>query len=131
VPTLQLRATGTAPVDLAWERYADPARWSGWSPQIRGVQTTVARIASGARGTVVGPLGIRVPFEVLRVDEAARTWSWRVRLGPAAVELHHAVRREGGQTLTTLDLSGPLPTVPLLLGYAPLAQLALRHLVTP
>ncbi|MGI8459143.1 MAG: SRPBCC family protein [Propionibacteriaceae bacterium] len=131
MPILQLRAHGTAPVEVAWERYADPACWAEWSPQIRAVATVATRIAPGVRGTVVAPFGMRVPFEVLAVDEAARTWRWRVRLGPAAIELDHAVRSENGQTLTTLDLSGPLSAVPLLLGYAPVAQFALRRLVTP
>ncbi len=131
MPTVQLRATGLAPVEVAWERYADPARWASWSPQIRQVRTAGRRIAPGVRGTVVGPLGFRVPFEVLAVDEAARTWRWWVRLGPAEIELGHAVWSVAGRTRTTLDLSGPLRAVPLLLGYAPIAQLALRRLVSP
>ena len=131
MPILRLRASGTAPVAVAWERYADPARWSSWSPQIRDVVTSAVRIAPGAHGAVIGPLGLRVPFEVLGVDEFTRHWSWRVRMGPVAVALDHAVWSEHGRTLTSLDLSGPPRAVPLLLAYAPIARLALRRLVAP
>ena len=37
--TISLQAHGGAPVSLAWERYADPALWSTWAPQIQRVET--------------------------------------------------------------------------------------------
>jgi hypothetical protein len=66
-------------------------------------------------------------FRVLAVDARARTWSWRVQLGPLALVLEHGVREPThGGSETWLRMSGPMP---LLLSYAPLAQLALRRLV--
>lgn len=106
-----------------------PALWSTWSPQISRVDATTSRIAAGTTGIVHGPLGVQVPFEVLQVDETGRRWAWRVRAALVTLELLHTVtpRPDGGSD-TTLEISGPAP---LVLGYAPVAQLALRRLVRP
>ena len=80
-------------------------------------------------GVVHGPLGVRVPFEVLSVDEGRRRWSWRVRAALVTLELvHEVLERPDGGADTTLEVTGPAPVV---LAYAPLAQLALRRLVRP
>lgn len=130
---LTLQAHGRAPVALAWERYADPALWSTWAPQIQRVETTMTRLVPGGRGTVhAGPLPrptLGVPFEVLSVDEAAHEWSWRVRLdrlGLLRLRLEHGVTAHLTGSSTWLRVHGPLP---LVLGYAPVARLALGHLV--
>lgn len=123
--SLTLRAGGTAPVDVAWARYAVPARWPSWSPQIRRVEASAPRIAAGVSGRVRGPVGVMVDFEVLTVDEQARTWSWRVRLGPIRLHLRHAVTARIDGSATELRVDGPLPVV---VGYAPLAQWALFRL---
>jgi hypothetical protein len=34
------RVTGPLPPERVWERYAAPARWSGWAPQIRAGTAT-------------------------------------------------------------------------------------------
>lgn len=125
---MRLTATGAAPVDEVWDRYVRPSRWPQWSPQIRSVQTSDERLRAGLTGRVHGPFGVRVGFTVDAVDEAARTWSWRVHVGPIVLRLHHAVRASEGDTRTDLDVDGPLPVV---LGYAPLAQWALQRLVRP
>jgi Polyketide cyclase / dehydrase and lipid transport len=127
VTTLTLHATGTAPPAVVWERYAVPAHWPGWSPQITGVELPAERLAPGVSGRVLGPLGLAVPFTVEEVDEAARRWSWRVAVGPLRVRLLHWVAEgPGGGTTTGLRLSGPAP---LVLAYAPAARLALARLV--
>ena len=126
LPTATLRAAGNADVDLAWERYAVPQLWATWSPQISRVETAAQRIAPGATGKVIGPVGTHVRFVIDDVDEAERTWTWRVRLGPVTLRLWHGVEARPGGCATTLRVHGPLPVVA---GYAPLAQLALRRLV--
>lgn len=112
-----------APAALVWERYADPARWAGWAPQISRVDTAATRIAPGATGTVHGPLGVRVAFVVTAVDEAARTWAWDVALGPLRLHLRHGVEADGG---TWLTVDGPAW---VLAGYLPVARIALQRLV--
>jgi hypothetical protein len=128
VARLTLAAAGAAPAELAWERYAQVAYWSRWSPQIRSVTCSSPRIRTGSTGRVHAILGVGVDFVVDSVDETARTWVWRVRKGPLALHLTHRVVREGEGSRTTLEMAGPLP---VLLGYAPLARLALGRLVRP
>jgi len=122
-----LSVGGPVHPDEVWERYAVPALWPTWSPQIRGVDCSTARIAVGARGRVHGPLGSGVNFVVDAVDEAARTWSWTVSAGPVRLRLDHGVtaRRHGGTT-TTLAVHGPAPVA---LAYLPMAGIALARLV--
>lgn len=124
-----LGASGPLEPAAVWERYAVPALWSTWSPQITRVDSTSARLTAGTTGVVHGPLGVRVPFEVLSVDETRRRWSWRVRAALVTLELvHEVLGRPDGGTDTTLSVTGPAPVV---LAYAPLAQLALSRLVRP
>ena len=127
VTTLTLHATGPASPAVVWDRYAVPARWPGWSPQITGVELPVDRLVPGVSGHVRGPLGLAVPFTVEQVDETARRWSWRVAVGPLELRLLHWVA-EGpdGGTTTGLRLSGPAPVV---WAYAPPTRLALARLV--
>ena len=127
--TVTLHATGPEAPDEVWERYAVPARWSDWAPQITGVELPVARLTAGVRGRVRAPLGVMLPFVVETVDEVARRWSWTVSIGPVRLHLLHWVTEgpDGGST-TGLRVTGPAP---LVLGYAPLAQLAIGRLVRP
>lgn len=124
--TYTISARGTADPATAWERYAVPARWSDWSPQIRGVQASSDRIATGTTGVVTGPAGLRVGFVIEHVDEAARSWEWTVRLGLLRVRMRHDVLADCHGSMTTLRMNGPLP---VLLAYSPLAQLALTRLL--
>jgi hypothetical protein len=138
VANCRLSARGAADPTVVWQRYAEPARWSEWSPQIRRVsvgadfnnQRTASadqRIVAGLIGWVHGPAGVRVRFVVDQVDDAARSWSWSVRLGPIPLRLQHIVETDANDgTLTSLAVSGPLPVV---LSYLPFAQLALNRLV--
>jgi hypothetical protein len=129
---LTLHAHGVASVTLAWERYADPALWSTWAPQIQRVDTTMPRLTAGGTGTVRAGFLPRptlgVPFEVLAVDEAAREWEWEARIGPVRLRLEHGVTEHLTGSSTWLRVHGPLPVV---LGYVPVAKLALDRLVAP
>jgi hypothetical protein len=119
---MRISAPGRARAEVVWERYARFERWHTWAPQIRGVETTATRLTAGVTGRVRGPLGLRVPFTVTGVDDAARTWAWTVHVGPIRLFLRHGVDPDGG---TWLAVRGPAPVV---LGYLPVARLALHCL---
>lgn len=126
---LTLRAHGPASVEEVWERYARPALWSSWSPQISRVEVDAERLSSGLTGRVVGPVGVFVDFTVETWDEAAHEWAWTVR--PAGwdrltLALEHGVLERDDGAATWLRLRGPLP---LVVGYAGPARLALHRLV--
>jgi hypothetical protein len=121
-----LRAHGDADPDVVWERYADLQEWPRWSPQITGVEASGTRLRAGLTGRVLGPLGLAVPFDVVAVHE--RRWSWEVRPFGLRIRLDHWVLSRLGGAATELRMRGPAP---LVLAYAPLAQLALRRLVSP
>ena len=127
--TLTLHATGPLGPAEVWERYAEPARWPGWAPQIAAVEVPVPRLAAGVSGRVRAPGGLALPFEVEAVDEAARRWAWRVHAGPVTLHLLHWVvpAPDGGST-PGLRITGPALVVA---GYAPFAGWALRRLVRP
>ncbi|MEU0235061.1 MULTISPECIES: SRPBCC family protein [unclassified Streptomyces] len=121
-----LRAAGQVPAGDAWERYALPALWPTWSPQIRAVRVDGGRIAPGMRGEVVSFLGVRARFVVETVDEERRRWTWRVRLGPVRLRLHHAVLTRPAGSATTLRIEGPALA---LAAYAGPARWAMGRLV--
>jgi Polyketide cyclase / dehydrase and lipid transport len=120
------RVTGPLPPEQVWERYAVPARWPGWAPQIRAVDASAARIGPGVTGRVHGLLGVRVSFVVTEVDERARTWAWDVRLGPLRMHLRHGVDTDPVGTATRLVVRGPALAVA---AYLPVARHALHRLV--
>ncbi|MGB6180970.1 MAG: MarR family transcriptional regulator [Rhodococcus sp. (in: high G+C Gram-positive bacteria)] len=123
-----LRRRGDASSDLAWERYMDTSLWQTWSPQIQGVDASTDRLETGTTGTVHGPLGVRVSFEVLSVDEDARVWAWRAWIGApsAGMTLEHGVEDSPRGSKTWLTVEG---LAPLVLGYSPVALFALGRLV--
>ena len=123
---MTLRARGPVAAEEAWERYARPARWPEWSPQITGVTGAPERLAGGVTGRVRGRFGVVADFVVDSWDERARTWSWTVRGGPVTVRLEHGVAARGSGCETWLRVHGRLP---LVIGYVPLAQFALHRLV--
>ena len=126
--TLTLHATGPVAPAEAWDRYLHPARWAEWSPQIKKTDATAPRIAQGVSGRVHDPIGTSVPFVVDEVSDVERRWSWQVVVGPTRLRLEHWISPgpDGGST-AGLRISG-FP--PLVVGYAPLALLALKRLVT-
>lgn len=122
---MRISAAGAATTEQVWLRYVTPELWPTWAPQLRTATCTDTRVRAGSRGTAHGPRPLRVPFEVLVVDDVERRWSWRVGW-PIAITMGHGVDEgERGGASAWVDL--PL----VLLGYVPLAQLALRRLVRP
>ncbi len=127
---VRLQASGPAAAAVVWQRYVDPSLWRTWAPQINGVEYPHARLTAGASGHVIGPLGLRVPFTIDSVAEEGRTWSWTVALramGRDLVRMHlgHGVQADGSGSTTWLLLSGRWPVI---VGYVPIAQFALRRL---
>ena len=127
--TVTVHQTGRADAPTVWQRYLHPRLWSAWAPQIASVDCADDSIRAGSTGVVHAVLGIRVPFEVVEVDQAAMRWSWIARL-PMGIELRltHTVDAVAFGTTTGLRVTGPTPIV---LGYLPVAGLALRRLVRP
>jgi len=142
---MTVRANGPAAPAAVWDRYVRPQRWSEWSPQIRSVDYRGEIIAAGGTGMLHGPCGVSVRFEIDEVDHDVRRWSWRVKVAGIAMSLGHSVApaesesesdgsatsattqaADGGGTKTTLVIEGPAPIV---LGYAPIARIALERLV--
>jgi polyketide cyclase/dehydrase/lipid transport protein len=121
VTTLKIRARGPASKYEIWARYQDPARWPSWSPHIKNVDAE-GPLTPRLEGELETSFGARARFEVLEVDDPAMRWTWKVRLGPASLEIEHDVS-EGYAAVT---LHGAAPVV---FAYAPFARRALRRLV--
>jgi hypothetical protein len=122
-------ACGHRDPDAVWTAYATPSLWPSWSPQVREVRCphSDALVRAGTRGQVLGPGGMRVPFEVTEVDPGRRRWAWRVGVGPLVLGMNHGVAvRSDGTSCAWVRVSGPLPVVA---AYLPLARLALGRLV--
>src|ERR1700712_3189015 len=112
---ISISATGRAPAALVWERYAKPALWSSWSPQISRVECADEVIRVSTTGVVHAILGVQVPFRVTAVDYDAMTWSWIAKLPlGVSLRLRHTVKDVPGGSWTGLDVIGFLPIV---LGY--------------
>ena len=111
---------------MAWSRYENLDLWSTWSPQISEVIAATRRISvrpHRARRRAARDPGA---FEVLAVDADGMEWSWHVRLGPVHATLDHVVRPAPGGCATELVIEAPAFAV---IGYRPVAALALRRLV--
>jgi hypothetical protein len=121
-----ITASGNANPAIVWGRYENLDLWPTWSPQIQEVISATTHLAPGLTGLVVGPLGVRVPFEITAVDAEAMEWSWHVRFGPVHLMLEHLVAPAAAGSTTELTIDGPAVAV---VGYRPLAALALRRLV--
>ncbi|MFB8752969.1 SRPBCC family protein [Streptomyces parvulus] len=124
--TLTLHVAGPIDADTAWRRYARLDEWASWAPHIRRVHARRRSLAPGLTGRVESVTGLKVPFRVDAVDDVRRAWSWRVRVGPVRLRLHHQVHARDGGCSTDLTLNGPGL---VLAAYAPLARFALRRLV--
>jgi hypothetical protein len=144
---ITIHASGPVPPEVAWERYERLDLWPTWSPQLSMVSTepddlddddddddgpgrrcqSHRRLSPGLNGRVHGPAGLWAQFAVLSLDVPTMSWSWRVRRGPLAVQLHHQVTGTPEGSRTSLTLRGPGPVI---LGYVPVAWSALHRLVS-
>ena len=127
VPRLGVSATGPRPLDEVWERFARPALWPEWAPQIRRVESSAPRLADGVTGRVHGPAGVRVDFRVEAWSDADHRWAWTVTVPglprPAVRMVHTVAAASDGRTSATV-------LVPAwLVAYLPVARLALHRLV--
>ena len=122
--------SGPRPADEVWDSYVRPQRWTQWSPQIRSVDYPGATISPHTAGVVHGPVGLRTDFRIVAVDanRPVRGWSWSVSAGGVRLFLWHTVEAIDAGTRTTLTVQGFAPVV---LGYLPVARVALRRLVGP
>jgi hypothetical protein len=119
---------GPRAADDVWDCYVRPQRWPQWSPQIRSVDYPAEMISPHSSGVVHGPAGLRAEFQVLAVDATGpvRSWSWSVSAAGLRLNLRHTVEAVAAGTRTGLTVQGFAPAV---LGYLPIARLALRRLV--
>jgi hypothetical protein len=120
--TVTVRARGPASKYEIWSRYRDPQRWPEWSRQIAAVRAD-GPLRPGLEGELETRLNLRIPFEVLAADDQAMRWSWRVRVGPATLDIDHDV----SDGYAAARLTGPAVIV---LPYAPLARRALKAIVS-
>lgn len=126
-PTVRtIRARGSASPEIAWQRYAELAQWSSWAPHILGVEAEATYLRVGLTGVVRVIGGLGVPFTVTSVDHAAMTWSWIARLVGVPLTFTHTVLPASDGSTTTLAMEGPALVI---LGYIPLAEIALLRLV--
>lgn len=132
--SLRLSATGSLDPETVWERYTQPAWWPVWAPHLREVDYPDAVVRPGTTGRVTGVGGLVAVFRVDAVDHEARTWSWSVRSGPLRLSFEHGVDLAAPDAQHPLGSTAWLVTHalwPVVLGYAPVARIALGRLVTP
>lgn len=123
---ITVHATGPRPPDDVWHDLVTPRSWPGWAPHITRVAGLPSPITSGARGTVHGPAGLRIPVFITEVDDTGRSWQWRVGPGRASILMDHrldASPEGGSRVVVTIHAPFPLHL------YRPLARTALRRLV--
>jgi hypothetical protein len=123
-----LTVRGPRPTADVWDSYMRPQRWPHWSPQIRSVDYPTETLQPGGVGVVHGPAGVRARFRVIAIDAGGpvRSWTWSVGVGGLRFVLRHTVEGVSGGTVAGLTVEGFAPAV---LGYLPIAWLALRRLV--
>ena len=100
----------TADPRTAWALLARPARWPEWAPHLRGAWGLGApEVQEGRRGAARLLGAIPVPVRIIAVDPG-RSWTWRVGVGPASVEMDHVVAElTGGGSEVAVVLRAPGP----------------------
>lgn len=124
---MTVTAQGAATPELAWQRYHQLQHWTSWAPHLTGVDADTPTLTAGIRGRVEILRIATAGFRILRVDPAARTWTWRVRFGPLNLLLDHGLDQLPIGTRAWVRIRGPWP---VLLLYRPLMWWALRRLVS-
>ncbi|MEO6957307.1 MAG: SRPBCC family protein [Antricoccus sp.] len=122
---LTINRTGPCTPAEVWRRYMTVSEWPSWSPQIIKVMGIDGRICAGDQGVVVGPLGVKIPFTIVAVDEETMRWTWRVSVGPLKIQMIHGVDPSSNGSRAWVRIMLPAP---IALGYAPFAALALHKL---
>jgi hypothetical protein len=125
--TRSLEVPGPRDPAVVWERYAVPASWPEWLPQITGVDLSTPRLSPGATGKLHAPMGVSIPFTVDSVDEEGRRFSWTIRVGLLKLRLENWVQDgPDGGAVAGMRVNGPGPLVS---AYAGQAQASLERLV--
>ncbi len=107
-----------APPDVVWALLTDLDAWPQWGPTVRSASIEGGAVVEGARGTVVTPVGVPLPFTVTEVLPGRR-WSWAVAGVPAT---SHAVQPSGAGCVASM-------TAPLWApAYVPVLEVALRRI---
>ncbi|WP_231295160.1 SRPBCC family protein [Corynebacterium efficiens] len=124
---MTVTATGAATPELAWRRSYYLQRWTAWAPHLTGVDADTPTLAAGTRGRVEILRIATARFRILRVNPQARTWTWRVRVGPLNLLLDHGLDELPTGTRAWVRIRGPWLILAL---YRPLMWWALRRLVS-
>jgi hypothetical protein len=123
MPAMNVRVVRRGPAGKyeMWRRCRDVERWPTWMSLVRAVDAS-GPLMPGLEGVLVLPVGIRVRFAVLEVNDAGPSWMRELRLGPFRLLLDHHVDDGFG----LVEASGPFP-VPL--AYVPFARRSLSRLL--
>ena len=119
-------AKGAASPEEVWARYTQPERWPTWAPHMKRAIYPYPRIVEGTFGRVYAYGGFSLPFSIDALDADGWTWGWSVYVAGQRIELKHGVVAGASHTRAWVSIGLPLP---IALGYAPIAKLALRRLV--
>ncbi|RKQ33767.1 SRPBCC family protein [Kocuria tytonis] len=124
---MTLTRTGPAHPQDVWLHYHRLGLWTEWAPHLTRVRADSTVLLPGIEGTVTALGLVPVRFRILSVEPDRHRWSWRVRLGPVAMELEHDVApAPDGGTRANITIHGPAA---VLLAYRPLMGWALSRLV--
>ena len=92
------RETSADP-DRIWRIWTDVAGWKNWDSGLRDASLAGAFVA-GAKGKIVALNGRTASFRVTEV-EAGVSYTYRVKLPLAALELRRRLEQTGGRTIFT------------------------------
>ncbi len=106
------------PPEVVWHLLTDTDAWPLWGPTVKRAHIDGGAVVEGARGTVVTPVGVPLPFLITRVDPE-HSWSWSVAGVPAT---SHEVEPVLGGCVARMT------TPPWAPAYLPVLEIALRRI---